>query len=149
MEGRTPKSGAIKMPQPEPTALRLVEQAELPSAIKSRLRDFVRNYNLARVQNDNDIAKGYQGIFELALAFPENAHMRKTCSVLLKALAGYSEHKSRYLKTDFPEMAQNEVHSAFEALHVALQSFLTDDQKRQLDPIFRDILGKLRLVDEK
>lgn len=101
--------------------------------VKRRLTNFIETFDLRLCKNQEDIAAGYQGIFELILYLGVHGKdIRDTCELLLKALNGYASHRKGYLEVEFPKEIEARMDQQMDGLLKAIQQVVKPDEYKKI-----------------
>jgi hypothetical protein len=110
----------------------LVEMVRAPLA-KGIITHFIKEFDLRRIKNSNDLAAGYHGVFTMILHLGIlGKDVRDTCELLLKALNGFSSHRRGYLEVEFPQELEERFEAALSDIHGALEKVLRPDEYKRI-----------------
>jgi len=100
---------------------------------KGIISHFIKEFDLRKINNANDLAAGYHGVFTMILHLGIlSKDVRDTCDLLLKALNGFSNHRKGYLEVEFPQELEERFEAALKNIHTALEKVLRPDEYKRI-----------------
>lgn len=99
------------------------------TAARRQLREWVKTYDLEKVESFKDIAAGYKGVLLICLHLGHNDKaIRQMCETLIRCLNGYAQAYERHLALEFPLEIKKQIQAEISQLVEALKRVLPEDQ---------------------
>jgi hypothetical protein len=148
-EGRHPISDKpLKVPKSTKDLLQRI--SEVPDdKISRKLRRDVLDFDLTKVRDHADIARGYQVVIELLLFLGHLDPVRRQGLAIIKALQGYAQHRKEYMEVDFPAQFLEKILEKIAQLEGGLLPLVKKENRTAVKKVFRDIALSLRESNEK
>lgn len=148
-EGRTP-TPEVEDPFVEDNGLiPKIRNLPLSWARRNNLESMVKKFNLQKITDYGDLAKGFQMLFELTLYLGDDVNFRKQMSVCNSILKEYATAREKFLEVDFPKHLAEGIKVGLGQLEQQIITFVSDEDKSKVSKIFRDIISGIEAANEK
>lgn len=99
------------------------------TSARRQLREWVKTYDLEKVESFKDIAAGYKGVLLICLHLGhDDKGIRQMCETMIKCLNGYAQAYERHLALEFPLEIKKQIQKEIAQLVEALERVLPEDQ---------------------